>query len=60
LTDNTADGEGVVGVARGKVEEMLAKAQAKAAADAATRLGEWEKKHRAGVEAALRAKGYRA
>jgi hypothetical protein len=38
-----------VGVARGKVEEMLAKAQAKAAADAATRLGEWEKKHRAGV-----------
>jgi hypothetical protein len=48
-----------VGVARGRVEEILAKAQAKAA-DAATRLGEWEKKHRAGVEAALRAKGYRA
>jgi regulator of RNase E activity RraA len=53
-----ADEEGIVVVPRARAAEVLEKARAKAAADAAETLDEWEKKHRARVEATLRAKGY--
>ncbi|MBI1958113.1 MAG: RraA family protein [Candidatus Rokubacteria bacterium] len=54
-----ADEEGIVVVPWARAAEVLAKAQAKAAADAAETLDTWEKKHRARVEATLKAKGYR-
>ena len=54
-----ADEEGIVVVPGARATEVLAKAQAKAAADAAETLDTWEKKHRARVEATLKAKGYR-
>lgn len=54
-----ADEEGIVAVPRARAEELLPKAQAKAAADAADSLDEWERKHRARIEATLKAKGYR-
>ncbi|MEK8036383.1 MAG: RraA family protein, partial [candidate division NC10 bacterium] len=54
-----ADEEGIVVVPGARAEEVLARAQAKAAADAAETLGTWEKKHRARVEATLKTKGYR-
>ena len=54
-----ADEEGIVVVPGARAAEVLAKAQAKAAADAAETLDTWEKKHRARVEATLKAKGYR-
>ncbi len=54
-----ADEEGIVVVPRARAEEVLAKAEAKAAADAALSLDQWEQRHRSNVEAALRAKGYR-
>jgi 4-hydroxy-4-methyl-2-oxoglutarate aldolase len=53
-----ADEEGIVAVPRARAAELLAKARAKAAADAAETLDQWEKKHRARVDATLRAKGY--
>jgi len=38
---------------------VLAKVQARVATDSAMPLEAWEKRHRAAVEAALSAKGYR-
>jgi regulator of RNase E activity RraA len=54
-----ADEEGVVVVPRGRVEDVLAKAQARVASEAALSLDDWERRHRASVETALKAKGYR-
>lgn len=54
-----ADEEGIVVVPRARAEDVLAKAQAKVATDAALDLDAWERRHRAAVEAALRTKGYR-
>ena len=54
-----ADEEGIVVVPAARAADLLAKATAKAAADAATSLDDWEKKHRAGVDAALKAGGFR-
>jgi regulator of RNase E activity RraA len=54
-----ADEEGIVVVPRGRAEDVVAKAQAKAAADSALSLDEWERRHRSAVEAALRTRGYR-
>jgi 4-hydroxy-4-methyl-2-oxoglutarate aldolase len=53
-----ADEEGIVVVPRARAEDVLKKAEAKAAADAAESLDEWEKKHRARVDATLKTKGY--
>jgi regulator of RNase E activity RraA len=53
------DEEGIVVVPRARAEDVLAKAQARVAADAKLSLDDWERRHRAGVEAALKAKGYR-
>lgn len=53
-----ADEEGIVVVPRARAEEVLKKAEAKAVADAAETLDEWEKKHRARVDGTLKAKGY--
>ncbi len=52
------DEEGIVVVPRARVEEVLEKAEAKAAADAGESLDEWEKKHRARVDGTLKTKGY--
>ncbi|MBI2526965.1 MAG: RraA family protein [Candidatus Rokubacteria bacterium] len=54
-----ADEEGIVVVPGVRAAEVLARAQAKASADAAETLEAWERKHRARVEATLTAKGYR-
>jgi regulator of RNase E activity RraA len=54
-----ADEEGIVVVPAARAAEILAKAAAKATGDAATSLDDWEKKHRAGVDAALKAGGFR-
>jgi len=54
-----ADEEGIVVVPRAQAEDVLAKVQARVAADSAMSLEAWEKRHRAAVEAALSAKGYR-
>jgi 4-hydroxy-4-methyl-2-oxoglutarate aldolase len=54
-----ADEEGIVVVPRDRTDDVLAKAQARVAADAALSLDDWERRHRANVEAALRGKGYR-
>ena len=54
-----ADEEGIVVVPRAQAMDVLAKVQARVAADAAMTLEAWEKRHRAAVEAALSAKGYR-
>ena len=54
-----ADEEGIVVVPGGRAAEVLARAQAKASADAAESLEAWETKHQARVEATLKAKGYR-
>jgi 4-hydroxy-4-methyl-2-oxoglutarate aldolase len=54
-----ADEEGIVFVPRARAEEVLSKAQAKAAAEAALTLDAWEQRHRGSVEAALKARGYR-
>ncbi len=53
-----ADEEGIVVVPRARAEEVLKKAEAKAVADAAETLDEWEKKHRARVDGTLKARGY--
>lgn len=52
-----ADEEGVVVVPLDRAAEVLAGAQAKAAADAAEDLESWGRKHRARTEALLREKG---
>jgi 4-hydroxy-4-methyl-2-oxoglutarate aldolase len=54
-----ADEEGIVVIARGRAEDVLAKAQARVAADSKLSLDDWERRHRSAVEAALKAKGYR-
>jgi regulator of RNase E activity RraA len=54
-----ADEEGVVVVPRAQAMDVLAKVQARVATDSAMTLEAWEKRHRAAVEAALSAKGYR-
>jgi regulator of RNase E activity RraA len=54
-----ADEEGIVVIPRARAEDVLAKAQARVAADAKLSLDDWERRHRAAVEAALQAKGYR-
>ncbi len=53
-----ADEEGIVVVPRVQAAEVLRKGEAKAAADAAETLDNWERKHRARVESTLQAKGY--
>jgi regulator of RNase E activity RraA len=52
-----ADEEGIVVVPRDRAREVLRQAQARSAAAART-LDEWERKHRARIEGALRARGY--
>jgi len=52
-----ADEEGIVVVPLARAAEVLAKAQAKAAADAAEDLESWGRKHRERTEAILRQKG---
>lgn len=54
-----ADEEGTVVVPAGRAKEVLEKAQARAASDAELSLEDWEKRHRAQVEKALAAAGYR-
>ena len=53
-----ADEEGIVVVPQSRAADVREKAAARAAADAAESLDSWEKKHRARVEALLKAKGY--
>jgi 4-hydroxy-4-methyl-2-oxoglutarate aldolase len=52
-----ADEEGIVVVPRAPAEEVFAQAKAKLAAEAAESLDDWERAHRARVEAALRENG---
>jgi 4-hydroxy-4-methyl-2-oxoglutarate aldolase len=54
-----ADEEGIVVIPRGRAEDVLAKAQARVAADSKLSLDDWERRHRSAVEAALKAKGHR-
>jgi regulator of RNase E activity RraA len=54
-----ADEEGIVVVPRARAADVLGKAQAKVAADSALSLDDWERRHRAAVEAALKTRGYR-
>jgi 4-hydroxy-4-methyl-2-oxoglutarate aldolase len=54
-----ADEEGIVVVPRGRADDVLAKTQAKVTADSALSLDDWERRHRAAVETALRSRGHR-
>lgn len=54
-----ADEEGIVVVPRARAADVLARAQAKVEADAKLSLDDWERRHRAAVEAALKTRGYR-
>jgi regulator of RNase E activity RraA len=54
-----ADEEGIVVVPRARAEDVLARAQAKVAGDAKLSLDDWERRHRAAVEAALKTRGHR-
>jgi 4-hydroxy-4-methyl-2-oxoglutarate aldolase len=54
-----ADEEGIVVVPRARVDDVLAKAQAKVTTDSALSLDDWERRHRAAVETALRSRGHR-
>jgi regulator of RNase E activity RraA len=54
-----ADEEGIVVVPRARVDDVLAKAKQKAAADEKLSLDEWQKRHKSVVEAALKARGLR-
>lgn len=54
-----ADEEGIVVVPRARAEDVLAKAQARVATDSKMSLEDWERRHRSGVEAALKTRGYR-
>lgn len=53
-----ADEEGIVVVPRDRAESILAKAQTRAAKDAAETLDAWEQAHRAKIEDILRTKGF--
>ncbi|HET9238510.1 MAG TPA: RraA family protein [Oligoflexus sp.] len=53
-----ADEEGVVVIPADRCDEILQKAVAKAAKDAAESLDDWEKNHRARIEDILRRKGF--
>jgi 4-hydroxy-4-methyl-2-oxoglutarate aldolase len=55
-----ADEEGIVVVPGARAEAVLQQALARAAAAASESLDEWERKHRARVEATVKAKGYDA
>lgn len=54
-----ADEEGIVVVPRARAEEVLEKVQARIASEAKLSLDDWERRHRAAVEAALKTRGYR-
>ena len=54
-----ADEEDIVVVPRARAEDVLAKVQARVESEAKLRLDDWERRHRAAVEAALKTKGYR-
>jgi regulator of RNase E activity RraA len=54
-----ADEEGIVVIPRGRAAETLKKAQEKVDVDSKMSLDDWMKRHRAGVETALKARGYR-
>ncbi|HEY7649376.1 MAG TPA: RraA family protein [Methylomirabilota bacterium] len=54
-----ADEEGIVVIPRARADEVLAKAQARVTADSKLSLEDWERRHRAAVETALKARGYR-
>jgi regulator of RNase E activity RraA len=54
-----ADEEGIVFVPGARAQEVLAKAEAKVEADSGLTLDDWERRHRAAVEAALASRGYR-
>ena len=54
-----ADEEGIVFVPIASAEDVLAKADAKAKIDSTLTLDDWERRHRAAVEAALAVRGYR-
>jgi 4-hydroxy-4-methyl-2-oxoglutarate aldolase len=54
-----ADEEGIVVIPRARADEVLAKAQARVTADSKLSLDDWERRHRAAVETALKARGYR-
>lgn len=53
-----ADEEGVVVIPAGRCDEVLQRAVAKAAKDAAESLDHWEEAHRARIEEILRKKGF--
>jgi 4-hydroxy-4-methyl-2-oxoglutarate aldolase len=53
------DEEGIVVIPRARAEDVLSKAQARVATDSKMSLDDWERRHRAAVEAALKARGYR-
>ena len=54
-----ADEEGIVVIPRARAIDVLEKAQARVTADAKLSLDDWERRHRAGVEASLKTRGYR-
>ena len=54
-----ADEEGIVVIPKGRAAEILEKANAKVATDSKMSLDDWMKRHKAGVETALKARGYR-
>jgi regulator of RNase E activity RraA len=54
-----ADEEGIVVVPQANAADILAKAQAKAAKDAAETLDQWEAAHRARIDEILRSKGFK-
>jgi 4-hydroxy-4-methyl-2-oxoglutarate aldolase len=53
-----ADEEGIVVVPAALADDVLLRAQARAAKDAARSLDDWEQAHRARIDAILRAKGF--
>ncbi len=54
-----ADEEGIVVIPLARATDVLEKAQAKASADAKLSLDDWERRHRAAVETALKTRGLR-
>jgi regulator of RNase E activity RraA len=54
-----ADSEGIVVIPRGRADDVLSKAHARLEADAKLTLDQWEARHRANVEAALKTIGRR-
>jgi len=54
-----ADEEGIVVIPRARADDVLAKAQARVATDSKMSLDDWERRHRAAVETALKTRGYR-